>query len=507
MLKLAPVFSDHMVLQRGKEIVIWGETDAERVVVSLSGHETTGNCRDGRFMISLPPMEAGGPYTLSVKTKEDKLSFTDVVLGEVWLAGGQSNMELELQNSYEGRKELKRSERENIRYYQVPKVAYDCEELQEEEKKSGWKRAGEENSGAWSAVGYYFAKEISRKLGVTVGIIGCSWGGTSASAWVSRETLEMNKKISSYIEEYDKIIENQDFDKYVQEREDYIAYQTEFEKKVSHYYETEEHPTWEEAIRRFGENKYPGPMGPYSEFRPCGLYEMMLSKVCPYTLEGFLYYQGEEDDHKPTTYYELLTALISQWRTDWRDDALPFLLVQLPVFQNEGEEDFKNWPFIREAQMRAYQTVRNTGIAVILESGEYGNIHPAKKEVVGRRLALQAFANVYHLIPEREAFGPIYKDSYVEGDAMVLRFSHADGGFVSVGAVKGFEVAGEDKVYYPATHELDGEKIILRSQRVVSPRYARYCWTNFQEIALFGRSGIPLAPFRTSRLDGSKAGG
>lgn len=507
MLRLAPVFSDHMVLQREKEIVIWGETDAERVAVSLSKHEVTANVKDGKFVVAFPPMEAGGPYTLSVKTKEDKLSFTDVVLGEVWLAGGQSNMELELQNSYEGRKELRRSERENIRYYQVPKFAYDCDELHEAEKKSMWRRAGEEHSGAWSAVGYYFAKEVSRKLGVTVGIIGCSWGGTSASAWVSRETLEQNKKVSSYIEEYDSIVKDQDMEEYVQERKDYLEYQAEFDKKVADYFEKEEHPTWNEAVKRFGESRYPGPMGAYSEFRPCGLYEMMLKKVCPYTLKGFLFYQGEEDDHKPEVYYDLMSALISQWRTDWQDDLLPFLFVQLPVFQNEGEEDFKNWPLIREAQMRIFQTIKNTGIAVILESGEFANIHPVKKEVAGRRLALQAYANVYHLISEKEAFGPIYKDSFIDGDSMILRFSHAEGGFISIGLVKGFELAGEDGVYYPAEYEIKGETIVLKSQRVPVPKFARYCWTNYQNIALFGRSGIPLAPFRTSRLDGSKATG
>lgn len=507
MLRLAAIFSDHMVLQRDKGISVWGESDAEKVTVAISGREITELCTGGNFSVTIPPMQAGGPYTMTVKAGEDKVSYTDIMVGEVWLAGGQSNMELELRNSFEGRKELKRSERENIRYYQIPKVAYECEELREQEEKSTWTRAGEEASGAWSAVAYYFAKDLSRKLGVTIGIIGCNWGGTSASAWISREFLEENKKISSYIEEYDAIVEHQDYDAYVREREEYIAYQTEFDKKVSHYYETEENPTWEEAIRRFGENRYPGPMGPHTEQRPAGLYETMLSKVCPYTLKGFLYYQGEEDDHKPATYYELLTTLIRQWRMDWQDETLPFLLVQLPVFQNVGEEDYKNWPLIREAQMRAFQTVRNTGIAVILEAGEYGNIHPVRKEIVGRRLALQAFYSVYHLITEKEAFGPIYNDSYVDGDAVVIRFKYADGGFIEEGDVKGFELAGADQVYYPAVYECDGEKIILKNKRVGMPKYARYCWTNYQEVALFGRNGIPVAPFRTSMLDGSKVTG
>ncbi len=507
MLKLAAVFSDHMVLQRDKGIALWGETDGKTVCATIAGKQVKTDSKNGKFFLKLLPMEAGGPYTLTVVTESDRVSFTDVMIGEVWLAGGQSNMELELQNSFEGHKELKRSAKESIRYYQVPKYAFESEEATEAEEKSRWQKAGEETSGGWSAVGYYYAKEVSRKLGVTVGIIGCNWGGTSASAWISRELLEESKKTSSYVEEYDAVIEDQDFEEYLREREDYIAYQTEFEKNVSHYYETNEHPTWDEAIRLFGENKYPGPMGPYSEFRPAGLYEMMLSKVSPYTLKGFLYYQGEEDDHKPETYYELLSTLIRQWRTDWQDEALPFLLVQLPVFQNEGEPDYKNWPLIREAQMRAFQTIKNTGIAVILEQGEYGNIHPVKKEIVGKRLALQAFYSVYHLAREEEAFGPIYRDYYTEGNQIVLRFDHVGNGFVEGKDVTGFEVAGVDQKYYPAKYKIEKKQIRLSADEVERPCYARYCWTNYQKIGIFGGSGIPLAPFRTSREDSSRATG
>lgn len=507
MLKLAPVFSNHMVLQRNKNIRVWGECDEKEVVISIDNKSIRVTVKDNRFQALLPPMEAGGPYALTISSDTQKIRYEDVMIGEVWLAGGQSNMELELQNSFEGDKELEKIQAENVRYYYVPKKPWVSEELLLEEAQSSWECADKESAGKWSAVAYYYAKELSRKLGVTVGIIGCNWGGTSASCWMSREMLEQNGKISSYIKEYDQIVENQDFDEYLKEREEYIAYQTEFEKNVSNYYATCQNPSWDEAISLFGENKYPGPMGPYSEFRPAGLYESMLRRICPYTLAGFIYYQGEEDDHKPATYYELLSSLIKQWRGDWCEDTLPFLIVQLPVFQNEGEPDYKNWPHVREAQMKVYQTVKNTGIAVILENGEYGNIHPTKKEVVGKRLALQAFYHVYHVISKAEAFGPIYKDYYVEGEQLIVRFENCDDGFEYKEGAVGFELAGTDKVYYPASYKIDGSQIVLTSQKVSKPEYARYCWTNYQEISFFGKNGIPLAPFRTSTKDGSKITG
>lgn len=170
-------------------------------------------------------------------------------------------MELELQNSFEGERELKKCAAENVRYYYVPKKAYIGDEFLKAEEESAWECASEEASGKWSAVAYYFAKEVSKRLGVTVGIIGCNWGGTSASCWMSREMLESSLAGSSYVEEYDKVIENQDFEEYLKEREEYIAYQTEFDKNVSNYYETCENPSWDEAISLFGENKYPGQWG------------------------------------------------------------------------------------------------------------------------------------------------------------------------------------------------------------------------------------------------------
>lgn len=509
MLKLPAVFSDHMVLQREKNIVVWGETDADAVSVQIGASCVSAVIREGSFEALLPPMEAGGPYELVVAAGEERVTYQDVMLGEVWLAGGQSNMELELQNSKDGTEVVKSIQNEKLRYYYTPKVPWVGEKLYDAEAESGWELCTPEKAGRWSAVAYYFAEELSAKLDVTVGIIGCNWGGTSASCWVGRETLENDRTIAAYIEEYDEIVSKQDPEEYIKAREAYLAFQAEFDKNVGHYYETAENPSWEEAQRLYGESQYPGPMGPRSETRPCGLYEALLQRVCPYTLAGFLYYQGEEDDHRPYTYFELLSGLVRQWRKDWKDESLPFMLVQLPMFQNGGgEPDYQNWPFIREAQMRLYQNVKNTGIAVILDQGEFGNIHPVEKVHVGKRLAWQALYTTYGKMEEKEVFGPIYRTYRLQGRKMIFSFDHAEVGLrCTEKEITGFEVAGADQVYYPAQAELVGTEIAVWAPEVSLPVYGRYCWTNYRPVTLFGKNGIPVAPFRTDRLDGAVATG
>lgn len=508
MIQLPSIFSAHMVLQQNKNIAVWGQCDKNNVTITLGDAAVTVPVQNGSFEALLPPLPAGGPFVMTVSTEGTKLSFEDVMVGEVWLAGGQSNMELELQNSRNGANVIKNINNEKVRYYYTPQVSWVGDELYAAEKKSGWDLCTPEKAARWSAVAYYFAEKLSRELGVTVGIVGCNWGGTSASCWVSRETLEGIQEIKKYITDYDDIVAEQDLEEYIREWQDYLVYQAEFDKNVGHYYETAENPTWDEALELYGENKYPGPMGPRSVTRPCGLYESMLQRVCPYTLAGFLYYQGEEDDHRPYSYYTLLSALVRQWRDDWNDDLLPFMLVQLPMFRNGGDEpDYQNWPFVREAQMRLYQTVKNTGIAVILDKGEFGNIHPTEKDSVGQRLALQALYHVYGKCDKESVFGPIYKSYRVEGDAMIFSFSHAQGMYCTEDILEGFELAGRDKVYYAAKAKLQGEEIVATCAEVDEPLYGRFCWTNYSPVTLFGATGIPAAPFRTSREDGAIATG
>ena len=505
MLKIPAIFSDHMILQRNKPVAIWGESDASKITVTIQdAHVVTYVESDGKWKTFLPPMGAGGPYEMTIVTDTGETKvYKDVMYGEVWLAGGQSNMELELQNSKDGADVVSEAHNELIRFYYTPKVSYLCEELYQKEEESSWELCVPENVGRWSAVGYYFARKLAAQLDVPVGIIGCNWGGTSASCWMSREALESDKVISSYIEEYDEIVANQDFEAYCKERDEYIVYQAEFDRKCKEYYETEQNPTWEGALAVCGENKYPGPMGPRSEYRPAGLYETMIRRIAPYTLAGFLYYQGESDDHKPKSYYNLLTRLIRQWREDWDDDKLPFMIVQLPMFINAGDVDQKNWPLIREAQHRAYRTVKNTGLAVILDKGEYGNIHPIDKQPVGECLALQAMYHAYGMDNAVRAYGPFYQSCYTDKSYIWLIFNHAKDGIVCHGdKPEGFEVAGPDKVFYPADSVVvQDNQIRLFSSQVEKPVYARYNWVNYGPVTMFGKNGLPMAPFRTSMHD------
>ncbi|MBD5138311.1 MAG: sialate O-acetylesterase [Ruminococcus sp.] len=501
---LAAVFTDHMVLQRNKNINIWGcAYTATDVTVELCGKSVTARAESGKWKAVLPPMEAGGPYELKVTDNSGgEIVLHDVMIGEVWLAGGQSNMELELQNALNGKEVLKNIKDVNVRFYYTQKIAYIDDYFNFAERNSCWSIAAPDTAANYSAVGYYFARRLAAELGVTVGVIGCNWGGTSASNWISRKALEQDADTKSYVDEYDKAMEEKTMEGYLKELAEYEEWHNEWQPKINEYYANTPDPTWEGAQEYAGPCRWPEPMGPRSQFRPGGLYETMISRICPYTLAGFTYYQGESDDHKPDTYYKLFKALIEQWRGDWEDDTLPFMFVQLPMFMNEGDEDFKHWCKIREAQMRVHQTTANTGIAVILDRGEFNNIHPIDKEPVGERLALQAMYHVYGKISADEAYGAIYKSHEYTDGGMLVSFDHASDGFDVKGEkIVGFEVAGKNRKYQSAEAEIRGDKIFVHSAEVAEPVYLRYNWTNYGEVTVFSKNGIPLAPFRTSRND------
>ena len=509
MLKTAAVFSDNMVLQREKNVTIWGEgDDGALITAEINGKSASCRVKDGKWSLILPPMNAGGPFELKISAavSADNTSVTEtrifhnVMIGEVWLCGGQSNMELELRNAAGGWEELESLTADMpIRFYYTNKVAT-VEQAIEAEKTAGWGVCDPDGSKAWSAVGYHFAKKLSRDLGVTVGLIGCNWGGTSASAWVDRATLENSQEIRSYIDEYDKGIEDKSEEVQKKEYEEYLAYDKAWFEKSQEVYKEDPNANWDKVIKICGENKWPGPINCVNPYRPAGLFESMLMRVCPYTMRGFLYYQGESDDHKPRTYYTLLTKLIALWREKWQDDEMPFITVQLPAFKYKHDPDFKHWCLIREAQMRAFKTVKNTGIAVILDCGELDNIHPTDKKTVGERLCLQAEKLVYGM--DVKAFGPMYRSFEYKDGGMEICFDYAENGFVlKDNKAVGFEIAGEDKEFYAAEAEIRGSSIFISSENVKEPMYARYNWFNYPEVTVFNETGIPLAPFRTSRHD------
>lgn len=502
-MKTAPIFSNNMVLQREKPIRIFGvckKNHQHSITAKIPelGVSAEAIISGEKWMAVLPPLKACKSCTVEISSGEEKIIYSNVAVGEVWLAGGQSNMEFELQNDKNGKEALQECEKENVRFYAVPRCEMADENLKKAEEQSSWQTASHNNSAKWSAVGYYFAKKLSRKLGVTVGIIGCNWGGTSASAWMKREYLAQDSRISNYIEDYDKAISGKTDEQMIAEYDEYVNYHSKWEKKVQQCYAENPAVKWDEILKICGENRYPGPMGIKNPMRPCGLYETMISRTTPYTLAGFLYYQGESDDHLPETYDTLLKALIENWRSDWLDDELPFLLVQLPMHKYESDPDFKNWPIIREAQMKVFKTVKNTGIAVCLDCGEFNNIHPTDKKEVGNRLYLQALSEVYNLADRTETLPPIFRNAVLENDRIRLFFDNCSG-FSSVSdKITGFEIAGSDGKFIPADAEIDGNTILLCADFTAPLTAVRYQWTNYAEVGLFGKNGLPVPTFRSS---------
>ena len=511
MLQAAAIFSDNMVLQRNKKIRVFGTADSgSRITVSLLNQTQETWCRNGKWMVYLPELEPAEGAEMKISDGRETVCFTNIAVGEVWLAGGQSNMELELQNADGGADILKNGLKDNnilskIRFYYTPKIAYEGEMLYAEERKSHWELFDETNAARWSAVGFFFAKELAekfhdRKEDVTIGIIGCNWGGTSASAWMSREALLEQEATRSYVEEY----ENSQWvrksrQEQIQDYEDYLVYHADWEKRAAEIYKEEPMMPFDKVQEIVGPCKYPGPMNCANFTRPGGLYESMLKRIIPYTLRGFIYYQGESDEHKPESYYSLFTRMIRQWREDFEDETLPFLLVQLPMHRYQHDPDTRSWCIIREAQMKAYHEVKNTGIAVIIDCGQFHEIHPKNKKPVGHRLALQALWQTYHLLSEEEAFGPVYQDFLYRNGGMEISFRYARNGFSVKGELSGFEIAGADEKFYPAKAVVlsDRNTVFLCSEEVKQPVMARYLWTNYGEVTLFGANGLPAAPFRT----------
>ncbi len=492
---VASVFSDRMVLQRNKNINVFG-TGIENAVVTVEFDGDTAKTvvKNGKWLAVLPPKREAENLEMTIRCGDVTKHFSDIAVGEVWFAGGQSNMEYELQNCTTGKEHLE-NDKPRVRYYYTQKNAFIDEKFLEDEAKTGWSKFEGDSPKYWSAVGYIFAKELSEKLGCVVGVIGCNWGGTKACHWMSRESLEADRDMRYDLDLYDEFCKDKSPDELDRIYQEYIDYHTAWEKKSAEYYTTVENPTWDGCLEYCGENKYPGPLCPRNPFHATALYESMIKRIAPYTIAGFMYYQGESDDDRPQHYYKMLRGLITLWREDWRDDELPFLIVQLPMHRYSADEDRKNWCLIREAQEKVFRTIKNTGLAVILDCGEFNEIHPKDKEQVGHRLYLQAMNLVYG-DKATNAVSPLYRSHLIKNEKIEISFDYADG--FEIKAEKcGFEIAGIDGEYKKADFILNDDKILVFSDEITEPVSVRYQWTNYGDVTLYGKNGLPVAPFRT----------
>lgn len=534
--KVAAIFSNHMVLQRNKFTAVFGEADDGTVIKAKlsdsNGTELCKNCcvaENGRWLLKLEPQGAQTGCTLVISCGEETKTFSDIAFGEVWLAGGQSNMEFELQNCTEGPAELQDPHAgKNVRFYYTNKIGWKDEHFYEAEKNTCWQTWDSPARGAWSAAGYFFAKKLACELDCVVGIIGCNWGGTSASAWMRKEFLEQDKDTNTYLTDYEEATRGKSIEQQCKEFDDYEIENAKWQEEFSKLWEKQPGITWAEAEKVLGKNPWPGPASCKNPYRPTGLYDCMISRIVPYTLKGVLWYQGESDDHKPQTYYKLFRAMVDNWRTDWNDNLLPFVSVQLPVHRYEADPDYKHWCLIREAQAKASATINNVWHISAFDLGQFSDIHPRAKKVLAERMENLAKAKVYKLIPsvdasapELESFLPVYDEQ--DGGKIILSFTNAPTGFeihsdeVRFDEYKkmeehqgntvpenftGFEVCGSDGVWHPAEFALGGTDgklncIVVKSNSVKRPVAARYGWYNYGPVTIYGKNGLPLCPFRT----------
>lgn len=489
-LRLAAVFGDHMVLQRGKEIAVFGfGADGRTVRAELNQRRGQATVKDGRFLLHIPPMEAGGAYTLRVTDGESELTFSDVYVGDVFLAGGQSNMELELQNAKDGHAFCESADNPLIRFYNTPKVPV-MSEVEAAEKDTKWRVLAPCACADVSAVMFHFAVELQAKLGIAIGVIDCYWGGTSASCWINRDALSRFTVGQSYLSRFEDAIADQDEEQYERACREYDERNIAWWDKATGMKRDNPDISYEELAAVLGDSPWPPPLGPKTFFRPAGLADTMLKRVAPYTVKAFTYYQGETDTEFARDYFELMTALIFYWRALWGDNSLPFIMCQLPMFIDKNDIDDKNWAILRKAQADVAASVNNTGLTVLIDCGERHNIHPVDKLTVGHRLFLCAMRLVYGDMSYAES--PCAVSKRQEDGALIVKLSAPAS---SRGEAALFELAGEDGEFFAARAEISGDTLRLASPSVPYPVQARYAWVGYGEVNVFGQDGLPLAPF------------
>lgn len=490
-----------MVLQRERPIPLWGTAATGAQVacrlepaVAAASSQADGA---GSWRITLPALPAGGPYTLTITAGSQTVCLDDVWLGEVWLAGGQSNMELPLANSRDGQAVLARCADPRLHFYETPKVTTP-EAAQA--APSGWQKVTPDTAANLSAVAYYAAAALARALDVHVGILECFWGGTYAHCWMPRRLLETFPEGQARIRWYDARVGDKTDAQFEAECAAYQASVDDWNRRIAARRAADPDVSWTVLNADCGLYPWPPPAGRTGFQRSGNLFDSMLRRICPYGIRGFWYYQGEQDEEWPQDYQAELTQLVRCWRRCWDDAAgsLPFLLVQLPMYATGAGPD--SWPLLRQAQARVAAAEPNAGLVVLADCGEADNIHPVDKEPAGRRLALLALETVYaqpvagrspQLLEARRGPGP---------GQVLLRFAHHAGGMQVRGG--GVQLAGADGVFRDAQAAPAGpDRILACCGALRDPCAVRYAWYNYGPAGLYGGTGLPAAPFGPRTLN------
>ena len=468
------ILSDHMVVQRELPVHVWGTAGVgEEVSVSFRGETRSAAASDtGRWSVYLRPGAAGGPFEMKVKggiANESPITVHDVLVGDVWVASGQSNMEFAMRQADTGSADLPKSGNPRIRLLIVDKKA--AEYPLDDVETGGWAASTPETAKNFSAVAWYFAREIEQREHVPVGVIDSTWGGTPAEAWTRLTALGEDAALNPLFASRGRMIEDgADAALQIAGEQRQIAEARAAGKPVPSF-------PWHASLPSWG---------------PGNLWNGMIAPLTPFPIRGAIWYQGESNsklDRWPL-YNRIMRTLIEDWRREWAVGAFPFLYVQISSFKSDSRED---WASLRQQQVETLG-LKNTAMAVTIDIGNPEDVHPTNKLDVGHRLALAARALSYGETIEYS--GPLFRQAVPEGAAIRVWFDHAKGlnptGRFEVASV---EIAGKDGKFVHAKAVVEGETIVASSPDVPNPVFVRYGWANSPQCNLYNGEALPASPF------------
>lgn len=494
-MKLSALFSDHMVLQRGKPINIWGQGEG-KVCLRFGGSRYYTVCDGGKWSVVIPPMPAGGPYELIISDESSSVTLRDVMIGEVWLAAGQSNMEHSLFSAVGGLEAAKKMDNPNVRLFTVPRrtepgfngYRWHFESVKADDEP--WRCCTEQAALHFSAVGGLFGELLQKSENIAVGIISCNFGGTRIEAYIDERRIFSNPKLKRFSNFCNDTLERLD-------TEEYNAQCDAFYKKMS-----DECRACDalELFKKLGLHDFarcspikwpevPQP-GPRWENWPGVLYRNMVKSIIPFSLGGVLWYQGESNTYAYGEYFELFKEMVENWREDWHDE-LPFFTVQIAPFRYPVPQSA---PKLVEQQLRAAREIKGVYLVSTTDVGEADNIHPSNKQVIAERL-FNAVGSVM-FGGEKEYSGPVAIEAYRVTDKITVKFAHADGGLAADGKIEELYVMNGDVGAISADYEICGNTLTVWADGVQSPSGVQMGFSNFCKITLKNEVGYAAVPFR-----------
>lgn len=488
--KCNPIFTDHMVLQREIAIPVWGTADAgEKVTVQLQDKQESATAdKDGKWMVRIPAFQAGGPYEVTV-TGSNTIKFVDVLVGDVWLCSGQSNMQFAVKQAINSDRDIADANYPQIRLFTVPNVpSFTPQDCIGGTAPRVWNVCSPSSVPGFSAVGYFFGRHLYKDLNIPIGLISSSWGGTVAEAWTPEPALLANAELAPLVQaareysgKYPKMLAQWEID---------------YPKWQASTRPTDTRPA---TTRPTQAPKKPAVPDKNPNLAAV-LYNGMINPIVPYGIKGAIWYQGESNTGRAAQYTPLLSTMIGSWRQAWNEGDFSFLIVQLTAY---GKDDVRSlgastWSLLRESQVKIANSVPNTGLACIIDIGNPDDIHPKNKQDVGKRLGLVAEKMTYGR--NVLASGPVFKEMKVDGNKAIVTFDTLGDGLVNKGdTISGFIIAGDDGKFYPATAGLEGDGVTVCAAEVAEPKAVRYGWANAPACTLFNKSGLPAVPFRTDK--------